>query len=1010
MASSPLPGPNDILLASPSSAFQPDALSQPRPGHANLKPNQVGQVILYGIPIVSLVIDGQERLCLAQISNTLLKNFSYNEIHNRRVALGITCVQCTPVQLEILRRAGAMPISSRRCGMITKREAERLCKSFLGENRPPKLPDNFAFDVSHECAWGCRGSFIPARYNSSRAKCIKCSYCNMYFSPNKFIFHSHRTPDAKYTQPDAANFNSWRRHLKLTDKSPQDELVFAWEDVKAMFNGGSRKRALPQPGAHPACHPLSSVKAAAVAAAAAVAGGGGLLGPHLLGAPPPPPPPPPLAELAGAPHAHHKRPRFDDDDDSLQEAAVVAAASLSAAAASLSVAAASGGAGAGGGGAGGGCVTSVGAGAGAGAAAGAKGPRSYPVIPVPSKGSFGGVLQKFPGCGGLFPHPYTFPAAAAAFGLCHKKEDAGAAAEALGGAGGAGAAPKAGLSGLFWPAGRKDAFYPPFCMFWPPRTPGGLPVPTYLQPPPQPPSALGCALGESPALLRQAFLDLAEPGGAGGSAEAAPPPGQPPPVVANGPGSGPPPPAGGAGARDTLFESPPGGSGGDCSAGSTPPADPGAVSGAGAAATGAGPGGARVPAPHHPHLLEGRKAGGGSYHHSSAFRPVGGKDDAESLAKLHGASAGAPHSAQAHHHHHHHHPHHHHHHHPPQPPSPLLLLPPQPDEPGSERHHPAPPPPPPPPPPLALQPHHRGLLSPGGTSCSYPSEDSSEDEDDEEEEQEVDVEGHKPPEGEEEEGEGRDPDDEEEEDEETGVLLGDPLVGGGRYLQGRGLSEKGSSRDRAPAAPGTFPLALNSSRLLQEDGKLGDPSGSDLPPPPPPPLASQKASGGGSSSPGSPVHHPSLEEPPSYKDNQKTKENNQVILPTKDDSNFSDKNKEHSFFITDSDASRGDFWRERSGEHTQETNSPHSLKKDVENMGKEELQKVLFEQIDLRRRLEQEFQVLKGNTSFPVFNNFQDQMKRELAYREEMVQQLQIIPYAASLIRKEKLGAHLSKS
>ncbi|XP_048219418.1 SKI family transcriptional corepressor 2 [Perognathus longimembris pacificus] len=1019
MASSPLPGPNDILLASPSSAFQPDALNQPRPGHANLKPNQVGQVILYGIPIVSLVIDGQERLCLAQISNTLLKNFSYNEIHNRRVALGITCVQCTPVQLEILRRAGAMPISSRRCGMITKREAERLCKSFLGENRPPKLPDNFAFDVSHECAWGCRGSFIPARYNSSRAKCIKCSYCNMYFSPNKFIFHSHRTPDAKYTQPDAANFNSWRRHLKLTDKSPQDELVFAWEDVKAMFNGGSRKRALPQPGAHPACHPLSSVKAAAVAAAAAVAGGGGLLGPHLLGAPPPPPPPPPLAELAGAPHAHHKRPRFDDDEDSLQEAAVVAAASLSAAAASLSVAAASGGAGAAGGGAGGACVTAVGvgAGAGSGAAAGAKGPRSYPVIPVPSKGSFGGVLQKFPGCGGLFPHPYTFPAAAAAFGLCHKKEDAGAAAEALGaaGAGSAGAAPKAGLSGLFWPAGRKDAFYPPFCMFWPPRTPGGLPVPTYLQPPPQPPSALGCALGDSPALLRQAFLDLAEPGSAGGSADAAPPPGQPPPVVANGPGSGPPPPpppAGGAGARDPLFESPPGGSGGDCSAGSTPPADPAATSGAGAASSGAGPASARVPAPHPAHLLEGRKAGGGGYHHSSAFRPVGGKDDAESLAKLHGASAGAPHSAQAHHHHHHHHhpPHHHHHHHPPQPPSPLLLLPPQPDEPAAERHHPAPPPPPPPPPPLAPQPHHRGLLSPGGTSGSYPSEDSSGDEDDEEEEQEVDVEGHKPPEGEEEEEEGRDPDDdEEEEDEETRVLLGDPLVGGGRFLQGRGLSEKGS-RNRAAAAPGAFPLALNNSRLLQEDGKLGDPGGSDLPSLPPPPLAPQKASGGSGSSPSSPVHHPSLEQQPSYKDNQKTKENNQVIVSTKDDNNFSDKNKEHSFFITDSDASGGDFWRERSGEHTQETNSPHSLKKDVENMGKEELQKVLFEQIDLRRRLEQEFQVLKGNTSFPVFNNFQDQMKRELAYREEMVQQLQIIPYAASLIRKEKLGAHLSKS
>lgn len=38
----------------------------------------------------------------------------------------------------------------------------------------------------------------------------------------------------------------------------------------------------------------------------------------------------------------------------------------------------------------------------------------------------------------------------------------------------------------------------------------------------------------------------------------------------------------------------------------------------------------------------------------------------------------------------------------------------------------------------------------------------------------------------------------------------------------------------------------------------------------------------------------------------------------------------------------------------------------------EELQKVLFEQIDLRRRLEQEFQVLKGNASFPVFSKTQN--------------------------------------
>ncbi|XP_064618990.1 SKI family transcriptional corepressor 1-like [Lineus longissimus] len=210
-----------------------------------VRQNTVGRVLLHGVQIISLVIDNVERLCLAQISTTLLKQYSYNEIHNRRVALGITCVQCTPVQLEILRRAGAMPISSRRCGMITKREAERLVKSFLEDITPPKLPEDFAFTVEHNCGWGCDGKFVPSRYNSSRAKCIKCNYCNMFFSPNKFIFHYHRTPESKYSHPDAANFNSWRRHLTLkAEHENDDNLQHVWEDVKAMFNGGSRKRVL----------------------------------------------------------------------------------------------------------------------------------------------------------------------------------------------------------------------------------------------------------------------------------------------------------------------------------------------------------------------------------------------------------------------------------------------------------------------------------------------------------------------------------------------------------------------------------------------------------------------------------------------------------------------------------------------------------------------------------------------------------------------------------------------
>ncbi|KAF8560976.1 hypothetical protein P879_02114 [Paragonimus westermani] len=193
-------------------------------------------------------MDGKQRLCLAQISSTLLKDYSYNEIHNRRVALGITCVQCSPGQLETLRESGAMPASSRRCGTITLREAERLVKSFLDEPEHPKLPENFAFDVIHHCGWGCRGQFSPARYNSSRAKCVRCSGCQTFLSPNKFIFHSHvpHHLDAvqvnAYRHPDAANFNAWRRHLFLDHPNPSLSMIYAWEDVKAMFNGGNRKR------------------------------------------------------------------------------------------------------------------------------------------------------------------------------------------------------------------------------------------------------------------------------------------------------------------------------------------------------------------------------------------------------------------------------------------------------------------------------------------------------------------------------------------------------------------------------------------------------------------------------------------------------------------------------------------------------------------------------------------------------------------------------------------------
>uniref|UniRef100_A0AAQ4S7I4 SKI family transcriptional corepressor 2 n=1 Tax=Gasterosteus aculeatus aculeatus TaxID=481459 RepID=A0AAQ4S7I4_GASAC len=788
-----LSSPNEIIMTSSTGPYQQEPLTPPRPAHHHssssslsspspssspLKPNQVGQVILYGVPIVSLVIDHNERLCLAQISNTLLKNYSYNEIHNRRVALGITCVQCTPVQLEILRRAGAMPISSRRCGMITKREAERLCKSFLGENAPPKLPDNFAFDVTHECAWGCRGNFIPARYNSSRAKCIKCSLCNMYFSPNKFIFHSHRTPDAKYTQPDAANFNSWRRHLKLSDKHPADELAFAWEDVKAMFNGGSRKRALPSSSHCSSMGPMKTLPGSVL--------------PHMMG--------PDMVS--------QKRARFEEDDD-------LDGGSLSP----------------------------------------RKPPRSYPVIPVPSKGF--GMLQKFPPTS-LFPSPYPFPA----FGLCQQKKDD---SDVSGGQKGTG------LSGLLWP-GRKDTFYPPFCMFWPPRAAGGIPVPTYLQPQP---SALS-SLADNPS-LRQAFLDLSDPS-------------EPGAIAGNGngvsasmaPGSGT------TATRPGLFEP-------ECT---TVAPDLRPVTSEGWLKL------LDTPA------LQTRKPSYGS-----AFRPV--IKDAESIAKLHGSGGAVTGTAEE--------------------DFGVVVA-------RSDRHQ---------------------RLSPT-SSCSYGSDSGGEGEAEgleSEEEGEVDVESSK------------------QEDEE----------------------EEGTFTNRPPRTQTNLYLPAMSDGHGEERGKERGRYGSTSPP-----SSADPTQHGSSSLPASPTASlplssstPPHREDPAYKNPQKNKDEGLPVYATKDNSSISDENKEqNSFFVPESETSAPDYWRESSGDRSQGAASPVPLKKDVENMEKEELQKVLLEQIDFRRRLEQEFHALKGTSPFPVFHNFQDQMKRELAYREEMVQQLQMPEPTNSCVRR----------
>ncbi|KAB0341845.1 hypothetical protein FD754_018771 [Muntiacus muntjak] len=847
---------------------------QPYSGSSALKPNQVGETSLYGVPIVSLVIDGQERLCLAQISNTLLKNYSYNEIHNRRVALGITCVQCTPVQLEILRRAGAMPISSRRCGMITKREAERLCKSFLGEHKPPKLPENFAFDVVHECAWGSRGSFIPARYNSSRAKCIKCGYCSMYFSPNKFIFHSHRTPDAKYTQPDAANFNSWRRHLKLSDKSATDELSHAWEDVKAMFNGGTRKRTFSlQGGGGGGANGGSGGQGKGGAG-----GGGGGSGPG-CGADMAPGPPP------------HKSLRCGEE-----EAAGPPGPPPPHAQRGLGLAAGAGGP------------------AGPGGPGGGAGVRSYPVIPVPSKGF--GLLQKLPPP--LFPHPYGFPTA---FGLCPKKDDPVlGAGEPKGGPGpgsGGGAGTGAGAGGpgtghlppgagtgpgggaMFWghqPSGAaKDAaavaaaaaaatVYPTFPMFWPAA--GSLPVPPY-------PAAQSQAKAVAAAVAAAAAAAAAAAGGGG-----------PEPLDGTEPTK-----EGGLVAEErcpsALSRGPLDEDGADEAL--PPPLAP------------------LAPPPPPP-------ARKGSY--VSAFRPV--VKDAESIAKLYGSTREAYGGGPA------------------RGPGPGA---------GTGGGYVSP-----------------DFLSEGSSSYHSASPDV-----DTADEPEVDVESNRFPDD-----EGA-PDEAERGAPSTGGSPNGDQTAGPPSITSSGADgptdspEGGSPRPRR--RPGLPPASRAAFGDLVADDMVRRPEKS----PPSGGYELREACG--------PLGGPAPAKVYAPERDEHVKSAAAALGPAASylcapEAHEPDKEDNHS--TADDLETRKCYPDQRSisqpspantdrGEDglTLDVTGTQLVEKDIENLARDELQKLLLEQMELRKKLEREFQSLK--------DNFQDQMKRELAYREEMVQQLQIV-------------------
>ncbi|XP_061456515.1 ski oncogene isoform X2 [Rhineura floridana] len=233
------------------------------------------ETVLEGETISCFVVGGEKRLCLPQILNSVLRDFSLQQINAVCDELHIYCSRCTADQLEILKVMGILPFSAPSCGLITKTDAERLCNALLyGGAYPPgrckkglvgghhhhaaaielELTER-SFKVYHECFGKCKGLLVPELYSNPGAACIQCLDCRLMYPPHKFVIHSHKSLENRtcHWGFDSAN---WRAYILLSqDYAGKDEkarLGQCLDDMKEKFDYSNRyKRKAPRVSADP---------------------------------------------------------------------------------------------------------------------------------------------------------------------------------------------------------------------------------------------------------------------------------------------------------------------------------------------------------------------------------------------------------------------------------------------------------------------------------------------------------------------------------------------------------------------------------------------------------------------------------------------------------------------------------------------------------------------------------------------------------------------------------------
>nr|XP_028587392.1 ski-like protein [Podarcis muralis]XP_028587393.1 ski-like protein [Podarcis muralis] len=244
---------SSVFVPLPSPQILPGPLLVPSDSSTELT-----QTLLEGESISCFNVGGEQRLCLPQVLNSVLRDFSLQQINTVCDELYIYCSRCTSDQLHILKVLGILPFNAPSCGLITLTDAQRLCNALL---RPRTFPQNGsllhaknslaqlketggAFEVEHECLGKCQGLFAPQFYLQPDSPCIQCLECYSMFSPQTFVMHSHRAPD-KRTCHWGFESAKWHCYLHINKKylgKPEERnMKRLLEEMKEKFSMKNQK-------------------------------------------------------------------------------------------------------------------------------------------------------------------------------------------------------------------------------------------------------------------------------------------------------------------------------------------------------------------------------------------------------------------------------------------------------------------------------------------------------------------------------------------------------------------------------------------------------------------------------------------------------------------------------------------------------------------------------------------------------------------------------------------------